>query len=177
MVVLILLGFIAKKLEIGRPLDFSKQENHSFQEWLQLTAVKPIIREEEKTKRGLPITDKATNIIVREVEPVEEIESEDEIEAAIINRKQDLIDQFIETNPRMPRASTSTPSPVLEEDLVRRPSNDTTLMTETLAKVYLEQKKYDRAIQAYEILILKNPEKSSLFADRIEDIRQLKNNN
>jgi hypothetical protein len=32
------------------------------------------------------------------------------------------------------------------------------LMTETLAKVYLEQKKY-KAIQAYEILILKYPEK------------------
>ena len=29
----------------------------------------------------------------------------------------------------------------------------------TLAKVYLEQKKYNKAIQAYEILILKYPEK------------------
>jgi hypothetical protein len=31
-------------------------------------------------------------------------------------------------------------------------------MTETLARVYLEQKKYQK-IQAYEILILKYPEK------------------
>jgi virulence-associated protein VapD len=44
-------------------------------------------------------------------------------------------------------------------------------MTETLARVYLEQKKYQKAIQAYEILILKYPEKSSFFADRISDIR------
>jgi hypothetical protein len=50
-------------------------------------------------------------------------------------------------------------------------------MTETLARVYLEQKKYQRAIQAYEILILKYPEKSSFFADRISDIQILQLNN
>jgi hypothetical protein len=51
------------------------------------------------------------------------------------------------------------------------------LMTETLAKVYLEQKKYQRAIQAYEILILKYPEKSSFFADQIKNIKDLQQNN
>ena len=51
------------------------------------------------------------------------------------------------------------------------------LMTETLAKVYLEQRKYQKAIQAYEILILKYPEKSTFFADRISDIRVLQQNN
>jgi hypothetical protein len=50
-------------------------------------------------------------------------------------------------------------------------------MTETLARVYLEQKKYQKAIQAYEILILKYPEKSSFFADRILDIKHLQQNN
>lgn len=53
----------------------------------------------------------------------------------------------------------------------------TKLMTETLAKVYLEQKKYTKAIQAYEILILKYPEKSSFFADRINEIKNLQQNN
>ena len=46
-------------------------------------------------------------------------------------------------------------------------------MTETLARVYLEQKKYSKAIQAYEILILKYPEKSTFFANRISDIKIL----
>lgn len=50
-------------------------------------------------------------------------------------------------------------------------------MTETLARVYLEQKKYQKAIQAYEILILKYPEKSSFFADHISDIKILQQNN
>ncbi|TQM39228.1 hypothetical protein BC670_0001, partial [Flavobacterium branchiophilum] len=62
---------------------------------------------------------------------------------------------------------------------IQRPKeeNNTHLMTETLAKVYLEQKKYLKAIQAYEILILKYPEKSSLFANRILDIKNLQQNN
>ena len=49
-------------------------------------------------------------------------------------------------------------------------------MTETLAKVYLAQKKYENAIQAYKILSLKYPEKSSLFADQIQRIKILQNN-
>jgi len=50
-------------------------------------------------------------------------------------------------------------------------------MTETLARIYLEQKKYKKAIQAYEILILKYPEKSIFFANRIKDIKDLQQNN
>ena len=49
-------------------------------------------------------------------------------------------------------------------------------MTETLAKVYLEQKKYDSAIKAYHILSLKYPEKSGFFADRIKAIKILQRN-
>ena len=54
------------------------------------------------------------------------------------------------------------------------PSNS--LMTETLAKVYLEQKKYENAIQAYKILSLKYPEKSGFFADQIKRIQTLQKN-
>ena len=46
-------------------------------------------------------------------------------------------------------------------------------MTETLARIYAEQKKYDRAIEAYRILMLKNPKKSSFFANRIEELKVL----
>ena len=46
-------------------------------------------------------------------------------------------------------------------------------MTETLARVYLEQKNYDKAIRSYKILSLKYPEKSALFADQIKAIKKL----
>lgn len=44
-------------------------------------------------------------------------------------------------------------------------------MTETLAKIYFDQNKFEEAIKAYEILCLKYPEKISLFADQIKTIK------
>ena len=89
-------------------------------------------------------------------------------------KKAEIIDKFIESSPKIP--------PIRQEDKKanKQEPNQTDpnyLMTETLARVYLEQKKYQRAIQAYEILILKYPEKSSFFADRISDIQILQQNN
>jgi hypothetical protein len=49
-------------------------------------------------------------------------------------------------------------------------------MTETLAKVYINQGKHEDALKAYKILCLKYPEKISLFADQIKIIKkQIKN--
>tara|TARA_B100001093_G_scaffold195120_1_gene187572 strand:+ start:4893 stop:5501 length:609 start_codon:yes stop_codon:yes gene_type:complete len=49
-------------------------------------------------------------------------------------------------------------------------------MTETLAKIYVNQHKYKDALKAYKILCLKYPEKISLFADQIKFIKkQIKN--
>jgi hypothetical protein len=138
---------VSAKLEIGKPLEFSKNEKHSFQEWLQLSRLQPIIRE-ETIKNTVSIEDEK-------------------------KKKIDLIDKFIENNPKI--------SPIAKDATVTaiEPIADDTsyLMTETLARVYLEQKKYAKAIQAYEILILKYPEKSSFFADRISDIKILQQNN
>lgn len=143
-----------QKLEIGKPLDFSSEEKHSFQEWLQLASFKPISREEIPTEES-----KTAEI------------SENDLEK---KKKIDLIDKFIEANPKISPVKNSSPVPVISE----RNSSDTSyLMTETLAKVYLEQKKYQKAIQAYEILILKYPEKNHFFADRILDIKILQQSN
>ena len=50
--------------------------------------------------------------------------------------------------------------------------NHNDLMTEALAKLYLSQKNYNKAIQSYKILSLKFPEKSSYFADQIKKIKK-----
>ena len=60
------------------------------------------------------------------------------------------------------------------EDLSEKrwsPNNE--LMTETLAKVFVKQKKFKQAIEAYQILGLKYPEKNSLFANQIKEIKKL----
>ena len=48
------------------------------------------------------------------------------------------------------------------------------LLTPTLAKVYLEQGHYEKAISAYKKLSLKYPEKKSFFANQIHLINKLK---
>ena len=55
--------------------------------------------------------------------------------------------------------------------------NHNDLMTEALAKLYLSQKNYEKAIQSYKILSLKFPEKSSYFADQIKKIKKIKKSN
>ncbi len=140
-----------EKLDIGKPLDFSANEKHSFQEWLQLSRIEPIVREKETFN----------NI---EIAPLDEEKK----------KKAELIDKFIESSPKIPPIKHSAAS----ANYLEPNSADTSyLMTETLARVYLEQKKYQKAIQAYEILILKYPEKSSFFANRISDIKILQQNN
>lgn len=148
---------IEEKLEIGKPLEFSSGEKHSFQEWLQLSTFKPIQREETSIE-----SEKTAN-----TEEISEIDSEKK-------KKLEIIDRFIEANPKISPVKNTTPISLISE---RNSQDNSYLMTETLAKVYLEQKKYQKAIQAYEILILKYPEKSHFFADRILDIKTLQQNN
>jgi len=60
-------------------------------------------------------------------------------------------------------------------DVFHLPSDDQgKFVTETLAEIYLKQALWDKAINAYEVLSLKYPEKSGFFADRIREIKKHK---
>ncbi|WP_299009513.1 hypothetical protein [uncultured Tenacibaculum sp.] len=142
---------IEEDLAIGKPLSFTQNETFSFNQWLQLSSKKTIVRDVAPEKEEKK----------QEKEP-QPIKSEHD---AIINR-------FIETAPKISRPNKTSTTDVKIAD--KQQSNQ--LATETLAKVYLEQKKYDNAIQAYKILSLKYPEKSGFFADQIKRIQILQNN-
>lgn len=132
---------VASHLEIGKPLTFDKAETYSFNEWLQLSLKKPIIR------------------------------SQIEAKTTTLN-KEAIIDRFIKNNPKIspPKKETAVSATISKNKA------DASLMTETLAKVYLEQKKYESAIKAYRILSLKYPEKSGFFADQIKRVKTLQKN-
>ena len=51
---------------------------------------------------------------------------------------------------------------------------DRTLVSETLAGIYVEQELYPRAIEIYKKLILLYPEKSAYFASLIEKVKDKK---
>ncbi len=82
----------------------------------------------------------------------------------------DLIDKFIRLNPRIEPQKVKTDQPV--EDISKVFSEDPgSFVTETLATIYVNQGYYSKAIDIYEKLSLKFPEKSSYFATQIEKIR------
>jgi hypothetical protein len=128
---------IKESLKIGQPLEFEKEETHSFSQWLKLSQAKPIIRKKEENK------------LQKKVSLIEDFIANRE-------RKQQKKEFYSATN-------QAKKSEKFEFDIV----------TETLAKVYLEQEHYEKAKEAYRQLCLKYPQKSSLFASQIELIDQL----
>ena len=148
-----------KELEIGQPLPFTKQEKHSFSEWLQLASLKTIERDHEE--------------LINNDSAEEDIDFP--LEKDVLKKKKfERIDRFIENNPKIVPTKKS-PFKVDITESIKLDKDE--LMTETLAKVYLEQKKYKKAIQAYKILSLKYPEKSGFFADRIKAAQKIQQEN
>jgi len=135
-----------KTLELDKPLKFTKNDTHSFSEWLKLTSATPIDRSSEDTIKKKELSKK--------------------------ERKYQLIDKFIQEKPKLKPTKITSDTKDLSEPFIQ---TSDTLMTETLAKVYVQQKNYTKAIQAYKILILKYPEKSGFFADQIGAIKKLIN--
>lgn len=80
----------------------------------------------------------------------------------------ELIDQFLSANPKISPLAKDAPAPEVRTE---PDANVTGLVTETLARMYAEQGHAAKAIQAYEILKLRVPEKSSIFAARIEALK------
>ena len=83
----------------------------------------------------------------------------------------ELIDKFIIANPRI---ETQKDRPLLPDEDKSRPfvEEEVGLVTETLAKIYVCQGYYSKAIDIYEKLSLKFPEKSSYFASQIEKVKE-----
>lgn len=127
-------------------LEFTSQDKHSFNEWLSFLKIEPVKAKKSSESKTL--------------------------KNPKVKKQQEIIDSFISENPKIKPAKSN----LTTESIVELSSKPSQLMTETLANVYLEQKRYNKAIQAFKILILNNPEKSSLFANRIKEIEKLKEN-
>lgn len=84
----------------------------------------------------------------------------------------DLINLFIKSSPNIKAEKNKffSPTETAKTSLVE--NNE--LVTETLARVYLEQQHFEKAIESYKKLSLKYPKKSSFFADQINLINDLK---
>ena len=141
------------ELQLGKPIQFDANESFSFNQWLKITSAKPISREEnKKTKEKYPKKDL-------------------QISQQSDQNNFDLIDKFISLKRNVKPYSSDFNGDFSRESILENEN----LMTETLAHVYLEQKKFQKAITAFTVLSLKYPEKSSFFANQIKGIKKIQN--
>ena len=85
----------------------------------------------------------------------------------------EIIDQFIKTQPSIPRTKTAAPPPPETNDL-SEPSGQfgENIVSETLVEILLKQGKKEKAIEALKKLIWKFPQKKAYFAAQIEELRK-----
>ena len=104
-------------------------------------------------------------------------DKEEKSESAPPLQHQDIIDRFLEKDAATPvKIKINQPGKSEEEELPEplseSPGNDS-FFTETLAKIYIKQKKYDKALEIIRKINLLYPEKNRYFADQIRFLEKL----
>jgi len=113
------------------------------------------------------ITESGMTDVLKDEEQVTETLSD-------IQLQKELIDRFIINNPRIEPVKEKTDLPLVD---ISKPfvEEREEFLTETLARIYIKQGYYSKAIDIYERLSLKYPEKSSYFASLILEVKELIN--
>tara|TARA_Y100001958_G_C21148915_1_gene485581 strand:- start:381 stop:983 length:603 start_codon:yes stop_codon:yes gene_type:complete len=151
------------------------QKKYNYSHILKKTSILTLDRENLYNWLNKGINSKESNIIEDDndiksskktfIDWIIDNEKKDEIS------KQERIDKFISNNPKIKNTVSSSKNFITENNF-----DKFEFMTETLAKMYLKQKKYDEAKRAFKILILNYPEKKSLFANEIKKINKFLKN-
>ena len=159
---------------------------HSFLDWLEndeneeteneIEVIAHLDEVEEIVPQPLeqPVVEPIVEGILEPSVPLEEPADEQPEPKPSTEKVKHLYETFMEKRPK-PRLDFSARDAGIDTASLGT-SDYAAYITETLAQVYVKQKLYDRAINAYEILRLKYPEKSGLFAARISEIKRLINN-
>lgn len=100
------------------------------------------------------------------------IERTEEVDKAKVEIKNKVIESFIEKNPKISQLKDEV------NFVVKEKTDDIShLMTETLANLYIEQKLYTKAINAFLVLAKKHPNKKEYFENKIQEIKDNRGKN
>ena len=117
----------------------------------------------------LKIEKKPVKSELKEVIDTEENNEPETISENKDEMKNQAIETFIETNPKISKLKDDSDYVVKD-----RGDNISHLMTETLASLYVTQRLYNKAISAYGILKEKHPEKKEYFEKKIQEVKAIK---
>jgi len=136
--------------------------------------------EPHATKMEFDLTSDYTSYLLQEDSTVSQDKSaEKEVQPTPKLRGQELIDGFIEKAENENAIKLQIPeerdeeTPQLEEPVLDENEDDESYFTETLAKIYVKQQRYSKALEIIKKLSLKYPKKNAYFADQIRFLEKL----
>ena len=142
------------------------------------TFLESIPEEEKKEPQRKPTPADAAVDYVSYLLEIESEEEKNKKEGESIMKGQSLIDKFINKEPgRIQLKDEPEYTPQLEGNDESKPLSEEGYLTETLAKIYIKQGQYERAIEIIKRLYLNYPKKNVYFADQLRFLEKLILNN
>lgn len=154
---------IIETTEIAKPVSKSIEEKK----------IPTIIKEESlPTSNSTVVDDSNVPGFINTWQSWLKIDRNEEIEEDFTEKKNKVIESFIENSPKISQLKD-------EVNFVVKEKNDdiSHLMTETLAKLYMDQKLYAKAIKAYQTLAIKHPDRKEYFEGKVKEVKDNKTKN
>lgn len=134
----------------------SEKDNCGFSDWLDYMDKQPSM---PNKKAEVPKDDRRKNTRSRSLDLIESFLSSDKAESIIPRSVTNSV----------PHTEAQQKTDTQHEETQLNADNDD-ILTETLARIYIKQGQFDKAINIFRKLGLKYPEKSSYFASRINEL-------
>ena len=170
-------SLLAKQLSSIFPSEYQKESYISFKtkklELPDLSKLALIDFDEIATRPPIDDSTLRENVLQSDLEKMRGVEN-DRLETER-QLQMDIIDSFIEKEMKLGPFRVNRNDLTEQEDLIKKRAGETPktgIISEGMAKILVRQGKIEKAIEMYEQLLLKKPEKSTYFAEKIKELSE-----